>query len=183
MVGDAMEPEKKSVAELEAYWEYYDNLKDGDVITQFVHTPAMPSWSKICLSLHWHQNRLGRFREKHHGFCGVYRLVALTNERWWHPARIPRLGGEDDSGTLYIGEAGWLHQRLNQLRRSCTKEDSHGVGKMWRDCDLLRGRFPLNKLGVAILGTSVQMRKKIEYDLIRAYLNSFGDTPPLNCSF
>ena len=111
------------------------------------------------------------------------RLVGLTQVQGWHPTRIPRLGGEDETGTLYIGEAGWLHERLNQFRRSCHREESHGAGRMWRDCDLLSVNFPMDKLGVAILGTSVRMHEKIEGDLVRAYLNSFGDTPPLNCSY
>jgi len=178
-----MTPERISAAQLQDYWEYYENLKDSDVVERFVSSPMMPSWSDICYGLRWRLYRLGRFREKSHGFCGVYRLVALAHERSWEPAHIPRLGGEDGSGTLYVGEAGWLHERLNQLRRSCAKEDSHGAGRMWRDCDLLRDRFPLNRLGIAIFSTSVPMRKKIEAHLIRAHLNSFGDTPPLNCSF
>jgi len=174
---------KVSVAQLQSYWEWYKNLQNGQIIDRFVWTSKMPSWSEICGELSWRACGLDHFRKKHHGFCGVYRLVALSQDRGWFPARIPRLGGEDETGTLYIGEAGWLHERLNQFRRSCEREDSHGAGRMWRDCNLLRGRFPLNRLGVAILGTSVQMHKKIEEDLIRAYLNTFGDTPPLNCSY
>jgi hypothetical protein len=176
-----MSQEKIDAGQLRDYWQYYDNVVPGEVIERFVPTSQMPSWSEICHGLQWRHYRFGRFREKNHGFCGVYRLIALADDRY--PACIPRLGGEDTSGTLYIGEAGWLHQRLNQLRRSCHREDSHGAGIMYRDCDLLNKRFPLEKLGIAILGTSVRMRVMIEADLIRAYLNSFGDTPPLNCSF
>jgi hypothetical protein len=172
-----------SVGELQDYWNYVDELKSGDIIERHVWTREMPAWAEICDILPWGSYRLGRFTEKDHGYCGVYRLVALAHEKVWLPARIQRLGGEDNTGTLYIGEAEWLSRRLNQLRRSCKGETTHGAGKMWRDCDLLQGRFPSSKLGIAILGTGLSTHRLIEADLIRAYLNSFGDTPPLNCSY
>jgi hypothetical protein len=53
---------------------------------------------------------------------------------------------------------------------------------MWRESRVL-GSIPLSNLGIAMLGTSVRMHEFIERDLIRAYFNSFGDTPPLNCSY
>jgi hypothetical protein len=179
-----MPSEPVSVAELQDYWTYYESLPEGSVIDRSVSTSEMPLWFDICKKLEWRHFPLGRFRQKKHGFCGVYRLVALQSASVWVPARISRLGGEDRSGTLYIGEAGWLHERLGRLHRSCSKgEGSHGAGKIWRDCNLLRTRFPREKLGVAIVRTSARMHEKIERDLIRAYLNSFGDTPPLNCSY
>ena len=39
--------------------------------------------------------------------------------------------------------------------------------------------FP-KKLGIALLFTTLRDTKSVEGDLIRAYMNSFGDTPPLN---
>ena len=39
--------------------------------------------------------------------------------------------------------------------------------------------FP-DKLGIALLFTAVPDTRGVERDLIRAYMNSFGDTPPLN---
>jgi hypothetical protein len=178
-----MPSETVSVSELQNYWKYVEGLKSGDVIERHVWTREMPTWGEICDVLPWRLYRIGRFTQKNHGYCGVYRLVALAHEKVWRPACIPRLGGEDETGTLYVGETGWLNTRLNQLRRSCKGETTHGAGRMWRDCDVLQERYPLSKLGIAILATRRSMHGLIEADLIRAYLNSFGDTPPLNCSY
>lgn len=175
-----------SVSELEDYWKYRQNLKNGEIIMRYIETSEMPPWEAICLHLNWHIYRVnaGYFSRKDVGYVGVYRLVALeVDDAPTRPATIRRVCGEDRSGTLYIGEGGWLNQRLNQLRRSLRSEDTHGASRMWRDSAVLKSKFPLNKLRVAVLFTPVGMSGHIEQDLIRAYLNSFGDTPPLNCSY
>jgi hypothetical protein len=177
--------EQVTVQELRDYWTYIDELKPGQAIERYIETSAMPSWDQICQQLDWDHYKLndGYFSRKDHGFCGVYILFGLETEKRLAPATINRNCGQDQNGTLYIGEAGWLNQRLNQMRRSLRGEDTHGASRMWRQSAILNSRFPSNKLGVAILLTRVSMHPWIERDLIRAYLNSFGDTPPLNCSF
>jgi hypothetical protein len=57
-------------------------------------------------------------------------------------------------------------------------EDSHGAISMLKQIRCL-DYFP-KKLGIALLFTSLSDTKSVEKDLIRAYMNSFGDTPPLN---
>jgi hypothetical protein len=39
--------------------------------------------------------------------------------------------------------------------------------------------YPVKKLGIALLFTG-RFTRGVERDLIHAYMNSFGDTPPLN---
>jgi hypothetical protein len=179
-------PEKQiSVHELKQYWEYIGNLKSGQLIEHHVGTSEMPPWDEICYELDWRVLKAddGYFDKKRFGYCGVYRLIGLATENALRIATIERTCGADVTGTLYLGEAGWLNERLNQLRRSLGREDTHGASLMWRQSVALQSKFPTNKLGIGILFTGATMHGWIERDLIRAYLNTFGDTPPLNCSF
>ena len=175
-----------SVSELKEYWRQIENVENGSTIgRRCITTIEMPPWDKLCSELGWQLYRAdaGHFGKKHHGYSGVYRLIGLETDKPFKPATISRTCGEDVSGTLYIGEAGWLNERLNQLRRSLRREDTHGASRLWRQSAALVAKFPSNKLGVGMLFTNPGMRGWIERDLIGAYLNSFGDTPPLNCSF
>jgi hypothetical protein len=185
--GVLMSDQKIDVADLRAYWDYLGTIEEGFEIKQHVLTTKMPPWNDICIELSWRWYGVndGFFRRKHHGYCGVYRLVGLEADgAFSKPAAISRLGGQDRSGTLYIGESGMLNERLNQLRAALLRGgDTHGAGRMWRDSTLLVSRFPTSRLAIAMLATDPRFGEWIEKDLIRAYLNSFGDSPPLNCSF
>ncbi len=175
-----------SVRQLQDYWQYVEDLKVGEIRERYIGTRDMPPWEEICRDLCWDLYRVddGYFSKKDIGHCGVYRLFGLSDDdKVIASAVINRVCGPDSSGTLYIGEFGWLNERLNQLRRSLHREDTHGASALWRQSTALRSKFPIEKLGVAVLSTGARTYKMIEEDLVRAYLNSFGDTPPLNCSF
>jgi hypothetical protein len=171
-----------SVDMLEEYWKKVNVLAEGEAMLS-LSIRQMPSWDDLCSKLRWeiHSIEGGYFSAKNHGFCGVYRLIALASEGdLTRPATLNRLCGPDTTGTLYIGEAGSLSNRLNQLRRSARShrpERSHGAIGMLRQIPLLD--YPSNKLGVGLLFT-VPQTEMIERHLIHAYMNSFGDTPPLN---
>lgn len=176
-------PPSATVEELEKYWEYRKTVKIGDVLEIYIETERMPPWGDICSELPWMRRGVGTaFRQKVHGYSGVYRLVGLTIEGdVGTPAIITRLHGQDTTGTLYIGKAGQLHQRLNQFRRSLIREMSHEAAYTYRESRIMQEKFP--RLAFAMLETPANMAFGVEQDLIRAYLNSFGDSPPLNCSF
>ena len=181
-----MSTQQASVHELKEFWKYRENLKPGDIIENYIESSRMPPWDEICFELNWHLYTVdgGYFSKKDHGYTGVYRLIGLEKDNdLTNPATLSRICGQDSSGTLYIGESGWLNQRLNQLRRSLKREDTHGAIRTWRSTPVLKSRFPPNRLGVGILFTAVGMSAAVEQDLIQAYMNSFGDTPPLNCSY
>jgi hypothetical protein len=166
-----------SVRELEESWKSLG-------AAGYIATSEMPPWEHICWGRNWESMPLddGAFRKRSHGYCGVYRIVGLNDALL--PATITRLSGEDLTGTLYIGNAGRLNNRLNQFRRSMRRENSHGAASLWFDSGILQERFPPEKLRVSIYFTdSGEIIRDVERDLIRAYLNSFGDTPPLNCSY
>jgi len=174
-----------SVWELQEYWNYIETLEPGQVIERHIHGSQMPLWDKICSELGWRVHKLddGYFDRKRFGYCGVYRLIGLATNEAVSPATISRSCGEDSTGTLYVGESGWLNERVNQMRRSLRGEGTHGASSLWSRSEILQSKFPREKLGVAMLFTNPKMHPWIESDLMSAYLNSFGDTPPLNCSF
>ena len=142
----------------------------------------MPPWDQICRVMSWQHYLLGGgyFGRKEFGYSGVYRVFALEiKDDISRPATLNRLCGQDPSGTLYIGEAVDLSRRLNQLRRTAEnhRERSHGAAIMLRQITGLD--YPPARLGVAVLFTGSRTRE-IERDLLWAYINTFGDTPPLN---
>jgi hypothetical protein len=165
-----------SVYELKKYWGAIDALPGGDQI-KAIPLPCMPPWADLCSELDWKSCLLENayFGKKDHRYCGVYRLIGLATEGdLTRPATLNRLCGQDTTGTLYIGQASSLDTRLNQLRQG-----SHNAIRMLRSVPLLQ--FPSKRLAVAFLFTGLAARS-VERDLIKAYMNSFGDTPPLNYS-
>jgi hypothetical protein len=175
--------QRLTVAQLEERWRYQQAAAPGTVFYG-LSISQMPPWDEICSSLNWefHLPDDGHFTTKHHGYFGVYRLIALASEcDLMKPATLNRVAGLDASGTLYLGETGNLARRLNELQRSGwghRYEDSHGAIGMLKQIGCL-DFFP-SKLGIALLFTTVGDTRGVERDLIRAYMNSFGDTPPLN---
>lgn len=172
-----------SVSMLKDHWKRFDALAVGESIVM-ISISQMPPWNDLCSELSWETHAIdddSHFSAKNHGFWGVYRLIALASEGdLTKPAVLNRVCGQDTTGTLYIGEATSLSNRLNQLRRSARShrpERSHGAVSMLRQIPILD--FPLNKLGVALLFTG-RHTTCVERDLIHAYMNSFGDSPPLN---
>ncbi len=164
-------------------WREFDRAAPGTAFVRLTFE-EMPSWDDICFGLSWefHLPDDGYFTKRDHGYCGVYRLIALASERdLGKPATLNRVAGSDASGTLYIGETGNLARRLNEFQRSgwgSRNEESHGAIAMLRQIKCLP-YFP-NKIAIALLFTDVGDTRGVERDLIRTYMNSFGDTPPLN---
>lgn len=177
-------PKSIGVLALIDYWNRQANARIGDV-TECLAPWQMPHWDELCFFLQWEYYHLegGYFSSKTHGSPGVYRLIGLDADGDLSKiSTFNRLCGQDTSGTLYIGEAGGLATRLNQLRRTAAlrTERSHGVINSLRT--IWRLNYPIARLGVALLLTGNNTRS-IERDLILAYINTFGDTPPLNYKF
>jgi len=170
-----------TVSELKEYWERAEALGLRDMIDSIL-PDRMPPWSKICSELDWelHLVDYDIFRAKNHGFYGVYRLIALTSEGDLNkPATLSRLCGPDASGTLYIGKSDNLGRRLNELLRSATGRSQYSHASIGRWKQISRLSFPSHKLGIALMFTG-RDTSGVEKDLIKAYINSFGDAPPLN---
>jgi hypothetical protein len=176
-----MPPNRISVFLLNEYWHAIGKLTIGQSM-KVLSAWEMPTWETLCSELSWrfHMADGGYFGKKHHGFCGVYRLVALeTDGDLERPAPLNRLCGQDATGTLYIGQAGRLNERLNQLRRSLhSGEGSHQAITRLKSIPKLD--LPPSKLAIALLFTSTNTCDVVEGDLLKAYMHEFGDTPPLN---
>jgi hypothetical protein len=175
--------QKLSVLELEQYWDTFDKLTVGEGL-ETLPLWLLPPWDDICRKLGWHSYRVkgGYFPKKKHAYCGVYRLIGLAaDDDVTKPATLNRVCGQDTTGTLYIGHAGRLNERLNQLRRSLLSrhENSHGAIGALLSVTELASRFPPNRLAISLLYTGIRPRF-VEGTLIGAYRNAFGDTPPLN---
>lgn len=172
-----------TTSQLEEHWRERQGASPGTVFHS-LSLRQMPPWSEICSKLGWefHLPDDRHFTSKNHGYHGVYRLIALASERdLTGPATLNRVAGQDASGTLYIGETGNLARRLNELQRSGwghRHEDSHGAIGMLKQIGCL-DFFP-NKVGIALFFTTLSDTRSVERDLIRSYMSSFGDTPPLN---
>ncbi|MET4258545.1 hypothetical protein ABIC09_003490 [Bradyrhizobium sp. S3.12.5] len=178
------QPESIGVLSLIDYWNRQANASVGDV-TECLMPWQMPPWDEICFCLQWEYYLLegGSFSSRTHGSPGVYRLIGLdADSDLSRISTFNRLCGQHTSGTLYIGEASGLAGRLNQLRRTAAlrTERSHGVISSLQS--IWRLNYPATRLGVALLLTGGNTRS-IERDLILAYINTFGDTPPLNYRF
>jgi hypothetical protein len=179
-----MSTQSITVEELTQYWKTVDELKEGERC-ESVPLFRLPAWSDICSELDWALHRATRrpFSKRYHGYRGVYRLVALASESDpMKPAVLNRVCGQDSTGTLYIGRSGRLNDRLNLLRLSLQKRvrfTRHGAIDMLNRVPLMKLTFPPNRLAIALLSTGRSTRI-VESSLIEAYMNSFGDTPPLN---
>jgi hypothetical protein len=97
----------------------------------------------------------------------------------WDAACFNRACGQDTTGTLYIGRGRPLSSRLNALRRSLRRgSPNHGASETLRYYARLNQNFPPNKLAIAVLRCF--KCEHAEGDLLDAYINSFGEIPPLN---
>lgn len=110
---------------------------------------------------------------------GVYRLIALSSSG--SPIAIPRACGDDYSGTLYIGQAGSLEGRVNELRKTLDprwKSGSHGAGKLFLGTPALVEKYPTDKL--ATKWALCDSPWETEQRLLTTYAIQFGEGPPLN---
>lgn len=175
--------QRYSAADLTRYWRYIDDRVEGESYG-IIPASQLPPWQDLCENLGWRLATLsgGSFSKKSNFGAGVYRVISLNAAGdFANPEHFNRIRGIDTSGTLYIGETRSLHTRLNQLIRSGLRsnQDSHKIFGLMRRIPCLK--FDFDKLAVAFIQTGVS-HFTAENDLIRSYMNTFGDTPPLNYS-
>jgi hypothetical protein len=171
-----------SVSELKEYWRSIGRLTEGQSL-QGLFQRQMPPWNDLCSELNWELHIVDQryFARKHHGYWSVYRLIGLESEGdVSKPVTLNRVCGHDTTGTLYIGKSNSLNERLNAIRRTAlNNKHSHDAVGMLKSIPKLD--FLPNRLAIALLFTEIKPRS-VERDLITAYINTFGDTPPLNYS-
>lgn len=92
---------------------------------------------------------------------------------------VQRLLGADGQGVLDIGESGSVAARLGQLRACANAERRSGHMAGWRYAYLqLKERMPGHTLEVA--WRTGRDSYRLEAELMKAYLDAFGELPPLN---
>jgi|SRR5579864_5116094 len=107
---------------------------------------------------------------------GVYRLIALEAIDSLVPAKLPRVCGVDETGTLSIGASRSLMGRLGALVKTNLPEY---VGKPHRvPCRRLADRFPPEKLAFSWECSDSPWDR--ESELHRLYEGEFGELPPMD---
>lgn len=109
---------------------------------------------------------------------GIYRLFAVKNNE---PCPIPRVLEVDTSGTLYIGKADRFLNRVIDLKKSILpsyRGQSHDAGKRYKKLAPLQEKFPVDELMIQL--TRVDNPLEVERQELQAYINTFGEVPPLN---
>lgn len=111
---------------------------------------------------------------------GLYRLVALMPGAGIDATPLQRVCGLDPTGTLYIGSTSSLHRRISQLVRS--RDTDRFKGRNYRPLPTrLAEAFPAKKLAVCWINLPECLdRFADERNLIAAYVDTFGEPPPLN---
>jgi hypothetical protein len=116
----------------------------------------MPPWDAVCYDLNWRPFD-----------CRIL------------GPRFKKLSVGYPTGTLYIGQANPLSRRFTDLWCSLRRGyGNHGAPETLRYYARLNHNFPPNKLAIA--GLRCVRCKYAEGDLLDAYINSFGEIPPLN---
>jgi len=92
---------------------------------------------------------------------------------------VPRLLGNDEQGALDIGESGDLLARITSLQGCASGRHARGHMAGWRYRYLrLADKLPVGDLVVAWrLGQDSYL---LEAETMVAYVNAFGELPPLN---
>lgn len=106
---------------------------------------------------------------------GVYRLIAI--DEYGKPARLPRVCGTDESGTLYIGASS--HPLLNRLGSLVMTHSAAYRSKPHRKLSTkLSQCFPESRLAMTWEYSEEPLDREAE--LLKAYEAQFGELPPNN---
>jgi hypothetical protein len=106
--------------------------------------------------------------------AGVYRLVGLQEKD--APIIIDRIGGRDDTGTLYIGAASCLMYRISALVKEHHPSFKAGAHKALSE--KLKALFPPERLAISWEFADDAWAR--ERELLATYLAEFGELPPHN---
>jgi len=99
--------------------------------------------------------------------------------------QIPRMLAVDEEGILDIGESANLRGRLGVFLYAAEgKKGPHAAGWRYNFLGLARRGFPLGDLEFRWAGAeSKAAAYSLEGDLMKGYLDRFGELPPLNYKF
>ncbi len=110
---------------------------------------------------------------------GTYELYCMLPKTNIVP--VHRMLKTDKSGTLYIGRATSFIDRVIELRKSLSPNhisSNHACGIRYKSSESLQEKYPYEHLYIELHGT--KMGVELEREKLNAYLNEFGELPPLN---
>jgi len=108
---------------------------------------------------------------------GVYEIVAL--DRAGRPKAMPRAGGVDERGVLYIGQGQKIRDRLRKLSRGLFQgTKGHIAGRAYKARPAIQAIAPMRDLAFRFEHCDdPKKREKLRLD---RYIRKFGEVPPLN---
>ena len=108
---------------------------------------------------------------------GVYEIAAL--DKAGKSKAIPRAGGVDERGVLYIGRSLKLRNRLDLFRRGLFEGlKGHIAGRTYKKRPRIQAIAPKRNLGFRFEHCDdLEEREKQRLD---RYIQKFGEVPPLN---
>jgi hypothetical protein len=109
---------------------------------------------------------------------GVYKILVVSDDGQRKP--LPRIGGIDPNGVLYIGRSDHLRGRLNTLRSMLFAGATRGAiaGLTYKASPRIRSIAPRSQLVFRFEHCSdCRTRERV---LLRRYFRRFGEVPPLN---
>ena len=91
---------------------------------------------------------------------------------------VPRILKEDENGVLYIGEASDFKSRIGKLINAMngTESESHKPGDTYNR--LLLKVHHIKDVSIEVILTVDHIN--VEKEMLKGYLNKFGELPPLN---
>ena len=110
---------------------------------------------------------------------GVYRLIGLAADGNLAPAKIARVCGLDETGTIYVGAAKSLIGRIGRLVLQHLPPFKGGNHTAMPG--VLAAAFPSTRLAVQwCLAEAPEDIFATEQKLLSGYREQFGELPPLN---
>lgn len=109
--------------------------------------------------------------------AGVYRLIGLEDTTGLSPAVIQRVCGNDVTGTLYIGAAEVLRNRIGSLVQTLRPDIFRSAPHKSLTAKLA-ARFPTDSLAISWEFSDRPWDR--ENELLQAYVAEFGELPPHN---
>jgi hypothetical protein len=107
---------------------------------------------------------------------GVYIVFSKQNGLYEQVSRVLSI---DPNGTLYIGKANSFKERVIGLKKSIIyKSNAHDFGIRYYRNIQFQNKFPVESLYVALLQSDTPF--ETEQQLLKEYLNDFGELPPFN---
>jgi hypothetical protein len=116
--------------------------------------------------------------EVHQEKGGVYRLLSIQEGK---PKEINRFLGVDREGILYIGKAESFLDRVSNLKKSIApgyRGTAHGCGINYKSNPAIEKLYPYESLYLELLES--ESPRKLEAALIKEYVQTYGEVPPLN---